>query len=133
MGRAIKPDHTPDPVDVQVGVLLRAKRKELGLSQEALASAMGVSFQQIQKYERGSNRVSASMLARAAKALGVCVQDLFPEQHTGGGGAVSLSQAAHLKVMGMTGGPRLIQRLAELEQWDLNLVANVVQRLAEQH
>jgi transcriptional regulator with XRE-family HTH domain len=59
---------SPDPVDVHVGRILRTRRKELGQSQSALAEALGVSFQQIQKYESGSNRISASMLFRAATA-----------------------------------------------------------------
>jgi transcriptional regulator with XRE-family HTH domain len=58
----------PDPVDVHVGRALRARRQELGQSQSDLAEALGVSFQQIQKYERGANRISASMMFRAARA-----------------------------------------------------------------
>lgn len=61
-------DDLPDPVDVHVGRVLRARRQELGQSQSELAEALGVSFQQIQKYERGTNRVSASMMFRAAQA-----------------------------------------------------------------
>lgn len=61
-------DTTPDPVDAHVGRALRARRQELGQSQSDLAAALGISFQQIQKYERGSNRISASMMFRAARA-----------------------------------------------------------------
>lgn len=59
-------NHTPDPVDVHVGMRMRARRKELGQTQEGLAALLRISFQQVQKYERGANRVSASMLHRAA-------------------------------------------------------------------
>lgn len=59
----------PHPVDVHVGAKIRTRRKELGLSQQALAEACGVSFQQIQKYERGANRLSCSVLVMAAAAL----------------------------------------------------------------
>lgn len=59
-------NHTPDPVDVHVGMRLRARRQQLGQSQSALAEALGITFQQVQKYERAANRVSASMLHRAA-------------------------------------------------------------------
>ena len=52
----------PDPVDVYVGHRLRQRRTLLGMSQEKLAQAFGVSFQQVQKYERGANRISASRL-----------------------------------------------------------------------
>ena len=60
-------------------------RKVRGLSQQALAEAAGVTFQQIQKYERGANRVSASMLTRIAKTLGVPVAEMFGESsvHSG--------------------------------------------------
>jgi transcriptional regulator with XRE-family HTH domain len=59
----------PDPVDVHVGSRVRMRRKVLGMSQEALADRLGLTFQQVQKYERGHNRVSSSKLYMAAKAL----------------------------------------------------------------
>ncbi|GAA0655518.1 helix-turn-helix domain-containing protein [Brevundimonas lenta] len=68
-----------DPVDRYVGERIRAERMAAGLTQTQLGAAVGVTFQQIQKYERGVNRVSASTLARAAKALGVPVIRLFPD------------------------------------------------------
>jgi len=68
-----------DPVDRHVGARIRAERAQAGLTQSQLGAAVGVTFQQIQKYERGTNRVSASMLVRTAKALGVTVSCLFPE------------------------------------------------------
>jgi transcriptional regulator with XRE-family HTH domain len=64
-------DHSPDPIDVHVGARIRRRRKLLDQSQQDLAQALGVTFQQVQKYERGANRISASMMARAAKAQGV--------------------------------------------------------------
>ena len=72
-------DFGPDPVDVAVGARIRLLRKVRHLSQQALAESAGVTFQQIQKYERGANRVSASMLTRIAKALGVPVAEMFGE------------------------------------------------------
>lgn len=59
------------PIDIHIGHRLRARRRELKLSQEALGTAIGVSFQQVQKYERGVNRLSGSMIWGAAKALRV--------------------------------------------------------------
>jgi len=70
-------EHTADPVDVTVGTRIRFTRKMRNMSQQALAEAIGVSFQQVQKYERGANRVSASMLVRIADTLGVDISDLF--------------------------------------------------------
>jgi transcriptional regulator with XRE-family HTH domain len=76
---ASKPGTVADPVDIAVGARIRLLRKLKGLSQQALAEAAGVTFQQIQKYERGANRVSASMLARIARTLAVPVSEMFGE------------------------------------------------------
>jgi transcriptional regulator with XRE-family HTH domain len=65
-------------IDAVVGVRMAARRSALGLSQTALAAQLGVSFQQVQKYEKGSNRVSASRLHQVATALGCPVADFFP-------------------------------------------------------
>lgn len=69
----------PDPVDVAVGARIRLRRNQLGISQSKLADAIGVTFQQVQKYERGANRVSASTLARMAPVLDCRISDLFGE------------------------------------------------------
>jgi transcriptional regulator with XRE-family HTH domain len=69
----------PDPIDVAVGARIRARRLELGMSQTKLANALGLTFQQVQKYENGDNRVSASTLVRAARALGVATAILVGE------------------------------------------------------
>lgn len=58
-----------DPVDRHVGIRIRLRRKQLNMSQGQLAEALGVTFQQIQKYERAANRVSASKLWEIAQAL----------------------------------------------------------------
>ncbi|THD79942.1 MAG: helix-turn-helix domain-containing protein [Phenylobacterium sp.] len=59
----------PHPVDRHVGLHIRMRRKALGISQEKLAESLGLTFQQVQKYERGANRVSASKLWEIARAL----------------------------------------------------------------
>jgi transcriptional regulator with XRE-family HTH domain len=59
----------PHPVDRHVGLRIRMRRKELGISQERLAEALGLTFQQVQKYERAANRVSASKLFEIGRAL----------------------------------------------------------------
>lgn len=66
-----------EPVDVYVGERLRIARKYLGLSQEQLANMSGVTFQQVQKYEKGVNRISASRLYILAKALNVEIGFFF--------------------------------------------------------
>lgn len=67
----------PDAVDVHVGNRVRLRRRELGLSQERLAQSLGLTFQQVQKYERGVNRISASRLFRIAQVLRVSVSSFF--------------------------------------------------------
>ena len=67
----------PDPVDVHVGRRVRERRMLLGFSQTELGKRLDVTFQQIQKYEKGSNRLSASMLWRAADALDVPISFFF--------------------------------------------------------
>lgn len=69
--RPHRPRADPHPVDRHVGRAIRLRRHELGVSQQALAAQLGISFQQVQKYERGANRISASMLYAAARALGL--------------------------------------------------------------
>ncbi len=67
----------PDPIDIHVGQNIRRRRSQLGMSQEALARALGLTFQQVQKYERGTNRVSASRLWRLAEALDAPITFFF--------------------------------------------------------
>jgi transcriptional regulator with XRE-family HTH domain len=66
-----------DPLDLEVGRRVRALRLERGLSQAALADRLGLTFQQVQKYEKGSNRIGAGRLQRIARILKVPVSDLF--------------------------------------------------------
>jgi transcriptional regulator with XRE-family HTH domain len=70
---------SPDPIDVEVGARIRVRRKAMGFSQSNLAEALGLTFQQVQKYERGANRVSASMLVRIAAKLETTVGALIGE------------------------------------------------------
>ncbi len=65
-----EPERSPHNVDLHVGARIRTRRKALGVSQEKLADQLGLTFQQVQKYERGANRVSASKLYEIGQALG---------------------------------------------------------------
>jgi len=69
----------PNPVDVHVGGRLRERRTMLGLSQQEVGRLLGITFQQIQKNERGTNRMSASRLFEAARALDTNVQYFFDD------------------------------------------------------
>lgn len=66
-------------IDIAVGGRIRAYRKALGMSQTELADRIGVRFQQVQKYENGSNRVAASRLWQIADALNVSITTLFKD------------------------------------------------------
>src|ERR1700712_5919209 len=79
----------PDPMDIALGAAVRIRRRTIGMSQEALAEQCGVSFQQIQKYENGANRISFSRLVQIARALKCRVVDLMdvldgPDRETTG-------------------------------------------------
>ena len=69
----------PNPIDIHVGSRVRLRRNLLGMSQEKLGEALGLTFQQIQKYERGANRIGASRLFEMSKVLGVTVSYFFED------------------------------------------------------
>jgi transcriptional regulator with XRE-family HTH domain len=69
----------PDPIDIHVGYRVRLRRTLLGMSQEKLGNALGLTFQQIQKYERGANRIGSSRLYKLSKILDVSVSYFFDE------------------------------------------------------
>ena len=69
----------PNPVDVHVGARLRLRRTLLGMSQEKLGEAIGLTFQQVQKYERGANRIGSSRLFDLSRVLDVPVSFFFED------------------------------------------------------
>lgn len=69
----------PNPADIHVGARVRLRRTMLGMSQEKLGEALGLTFQQVQKYERGANRVGASRLWEMSRVLDVPVSYFFEE------------------------------------------------------
>lgn len=94
----------PDPIDLEVGRRLRAQRKLAGISQQALAEAVGITFQQVQKYENGTNRISMSRLVRMAEVLGIDPVVLIPRDDAPAPGGGILTELA-----GVSGGVRLAQ------------------------
>ena len=74
----------PNPIDRHVGLRIRLRRKELGISQEKLAESIGLTFQQVQKYERAANRVSASKLWEVARALETSISYFYEGLPTDG-------------------------------------------------
>ncbi|MEP0321640.1 helix-turn-helix domain-containing protein [Bauldia litoralis] len=70
---------TPNPIDIHVGSRVRLRRMMLGMSQEKLGESLGITFQQIQKYEKGTNRIGASRLQNIARVLSVPVSFFFED------------------------------------------------------
>ena len=85
-GRHGRGTGVPDPVDVHVGSRIRIRRLLIGMNQETLAKALGLTFQQVQKYEGGANRVSASRLSQIAEVLGVPISYFFNDIDMAGDG-----------------------------------------------
>ena len=94
---------SPDAIDALVGRRIGERRAALGLSQTALSQRLGVSPQQVQKYEAGHNRISASRLNDIATALGVAPGDLFPDR-----GAVAADDLSSLRFMTATAEGRAV-------------------------
>jgi len=86
-------DEDPHPVDRHVGRRVQEKRLDLGLTQTALAKAVGVSFQQVQKYEKGTNRVSASKLFEMAEFMKVGIPFFFDGYSSATGGVAEEAPA----------------------------------------
>ncbi len=78
-GRGRSPTGKPNPIDVHVGARIRLRRTLLGMSQQKLGDAIGLTFQQVQKYERGTNRVGSSRMFELARVLDVPVSYFFEE------------------------------------------------------
>lgn len=72
-------DKKPHPIDTHVGGRVRLRRTMLGMSQDKLADSLGLTFQQIQKYEKGVNRIGASRVFEISRVLGVPIQFFFDD------------------------------------------------------
>lgn len=104
--------HGPDPIDVEVGRRIRIQRTVRGISQSTLGRALGITFQQVQKYEKGTNRVGAGRLTRIAKELDVSVGTLLGAD---GESPKELSSGSNtLEYLAMPGALRLLQAYAQI-------------------
>ncbi|HEY2758860.1 MAG TPA: helix-turn-helix transcriptional regulator [Pseudolabrys sp.] len=84
----------PNPIDKHVGSRVRMRRMMLGMSQEKLGDALGLTFQQVQKYEKGTNRIGASRLQQIAHILQVPVSFFFEgAPHAPGGAPTGMAEA----------------------------------------
>lgn len=116
---------SPDPIDVHVGAAIRDRRMIVGMNQSQLAKALGVTFQQVQKYEKGTNRVSSSMLWRAAAALNVKPGDFFPVGEWMAAGTV-------VPMISRTGMGAITRDLAGMSEQRFNTARKVIRELASE-
>jgi transcriptional regulator with XRE-family HTH domain len=93
-GSTERGEHRPSPIDVHVGSRVRLRRTLLGMSQEKLGEALGLTFQQVQKYERGVNRIGASRLFDLARVLDVPIGFFFDDMPDAMGGNAMRSRVA---------------------------------------
>lgn len=123
---------TPSPIDLHVGLRIRMRRKTLGVSQERLADELGLTFQQVQKYERGANRVSASKLYETARALEISVGWFFEGlAETAGDDATPAGPDPVLIMMGAPYGAQVAADYGRLTHLDRSIVAGLVRRLVD--
>jgi len=87
----VEKEHRPSPIDVHVGSRVRLRRTLLGMSQEKLGDALGLTFQQVQKNERGVNRIGASRLFDLSRILDVPISFFFDDLPTSVGGSQSFA------------------------------------------
>ena len=107
----------PDPVDREIGRRIFVRRKQVRLTQTVLGAAIGVSFQQVQKYERGSNRVSTSALYRIAAVLDVPMSyffDVFPPLSPDQRSVLGRRVETHLDFVATDEGQRLVENFLRL-------------------
>jgi transcriptional regulator with XRE-family HTH domain len=113
-------------VDVEIGQRIRAARLKKGISQEDLGKALGVSFQQIQKYEKGVNRVSSARLVEVAKAVDMTVEDFFDRVDT----KKTAGAARFDQFMATREGVQIIEAMIELSPSHRQTVITLARSLA---
>ena len=115
---------SPDPMDIALGAAVRIRRRTIGMSQEALAEQCNVSFQQIQKYENGANRISFSRLVQIARALKCRVVDLLEVLDT-----PDRENPAELDLLGRMRTPGALELLSAFERMPAEARSSLVNML----
>lgn len=124
---------SPDDIDRHVGSRVRSRRMLIGMSQEKLGDALGLTFQQVQKYEKGSNRVSASKLFEVSQALGVGIDHFFRGVNGEGAAGVAEAGVEFTHDAPMTAEGREIDHLlVELPRKHRRLVLDMAKALARE-
>lgn len=108
---------SPHPVDVRIGARVRVLRMSAGISQETLGNALGITFQQVQKYEKGTNRIAGSRLVAIAAALATTVAELTDEDPASPVGELAALDPTTTRIM------RICQRLDEGDRSKLLKIA----------
>jgi transcriptional regulator with XRE-family HTH domain len=122
------PRKKPDQRDIEVARRMRAVRLEKGLSQEKLGNALGLTFQQVQKYENGTNRIAAGRLHKIAEILGVPVAVLF-----GTPSPTDASSESLLELIDHAAALRLVRAYARISSPKLRLaLATLAEEIAQQ-
>ena len=125
------PENGPEPADVHVGKRVRMRRMMLGRSQTQLGEALGVTFQQVQKYEKGTNRISASRLQQISEAFQVPVEFFFEGLPDGAGGPCAAPPPSYVSdFLATTDGLNLTKAFmripgAQLRRSIVNLVESI--------
>ena len=121
--------HASHSLDVALGSRIRARRRELDMSQGQLARRLGITFQQVQKYEHGTNRVSFSRLVEIARALGCGVTQMIGDLDKPTGSWVL---ARHLDRLSEPGAPELLEAYAAIRSpKHRRAILNLAKQLAE--
>lgn len=115
---------SPDPMDIALGAAVRIRRRTIGMSQEALAEQCNVSFQQIQKYENGANRISFSRLVQIARALKCRVVDLLEVLDT-----PDRENTTELDLLGRMRTPGALELLSAFERMPAEARSSLVNML----
>jgi len=122
-------DNSPHPLDVALGSRIRLRRRELGLSQEQLARQVGITFQQVQKYEHGTNRVSFSRLVEIAQALHCGVMDIVGDLDKS---KVSSLFSRHVARLNEPGAAELLEAYTSIQSpKHRRAILNLAKQLAE--
>ncbi|MEA2879085.1 MAG: hypothetical protein QOF14_4281 [Hyphomicrobiales bacterium] len=123
----------PDPVDIEVGHRIRIERLSRGLSQTALANQLGVTFQQVQKYEKGVNRVGAGRLTKIAEVLGIEVGTFFSGKEMLNSEPSKEGESSPLKLLTVSGAFRLLRAYGDIEDTNLRrAIVDLVEQISSQ-
>ncbi|KFC65460.1 Transcriptional regulator, XRE family [Bosea sp. LC85] len=128
----------PNPIDRHVGSRVRMRRMLAGVSQEKLGEALGLTFQQVQKYEKGANRISASRLQQIAKMLDVPVSFFFEGAPSGdmpsGGFSDAASTTYISDFLATSEGVQLTKAFVRIKSGQVRRrVIDLVEAIAEEH